>query len=68
VLTGIDSMRRAVDFLNDSPSEQHLKNHFMSTYIDHLKTKLDAPEKVDYKSDFSLTDWFGKFSSSEKKK
>ena len=59
VLSGTDSMLRASDFLNDIPSEQHLQNHFMTTYISHLKSKLRAPEEVVFKSDFSFSDWFG---------
>lgn len=59
VLTGVSSMMRATDFLNDMPSEHNLNNHFMSTYINHLKTKLDSPEAVIYKSNFKLSDWFG---------
>lgn len=65
VLTGIDSMMRAADFLNDMPSEQHLSNHFMSTYISNIKAKLNSPEEIKYKSDFKLSDWFG--SSSDTK-
>ena len=59
VLTGTDSMLRASDFLNDIPSEQHLKNHFMSTYIRHLKSKLESAEEIIFKSDFKFSDWFG---------
>lgn len=59
VLTGINSMMRAADFLNDMPSEQHLSNHFMSTYISNIKTKLISPEEIKYKSDFKFSDWFG---------
>lgn len=59
VLTGIDSMMRAADFLNDMPSEQHLSSHFMSTYITNIKTKLISPKEIKYKSDFKLSDWFG---------
>lgn len=59
VLTGTDSMLRASDFLNDMPSEQHLKNHFMTTYISHLKSKQESAEEVIFKSDFSFSDWFG---------
>jgi hypothetical protein len=59
VLTGTDSMLRASDFLNDMPSEQHLKNHFMSTYIRHLKSKLESAEEIIFKSDFKFSDWFG---------
>jgi len=66
VLTGIDSMMRATDFLNDMPSEQHLKNHFMSTYINHLKAKLSSAEEIKFKSDFKLSDWFGSSSTPSK--
>lgn len=59
VLTGTDSMLRATSFLNDLPSEQHLSNHFMATYIKHLKPKLDDPLEVEYKTDFKFSDWFG---------
>ncbi len=59
VLTGTGSMLRASDFLNDIPSEQHLKNHFMTTYIRHLKTKLESAEEIIFKSDFKFSDWFG---------
>ncbi len=59
VLSGTDSMLRASDFLNDIPSEQHLKNHFMTTYIKHLKSKLHSPEEVAFKSNFKFSDWFG---------
>ena len=63
VLSGTGSMMRMSDFLNDIPSEQHLSNHFMPTYISHLKNKLESPEEIRYKSDFKFSDWFG--SSSE---
>ena len=66
VLTGINSIKRAADFLNDIPSEQHLTNHFMTTYINYLKTKLASPEEIEFKSDFKLSDWFGTFSTTDK--
>lgn len=66
VLTGIDSMMRTTDFLNDIPSEQHISNHFMSTYINHLKTKLESAEEIKFKSDFKFSDWFGPSSSTKK--
>lgn len=66
VLTGINSMKRATDFLNDSPSEQHLNNHFMTTYISYLKAKLASPEEIEFKSDFKMSDWFGTFSTTDK--
>jgi len=59
VLTGIDSMMRATSFLNDTPSDQHIANHFMSTYISNLKSKIDTPEEIKYESDFKISDWFG---------
>ena len=59
VLTGLSSMKRAADFLNDIPSEQHLRNHFMTTYIKHLQSKLKTPVEIEYKSDFKFSDWFG---------
>lgn len=59
VLSGIASMMRATDFLNDIPNEQHLTHHFMTSYITHLKNKLEIAEEVKYKSDFRFSDWFG---------
>ncbi len=59
VLSGINSMMRVADFLNDIPGEQHLSNHFMTTYISNIKTKLVSPEEVEYKTDFKFSDWFG---------
>jgi len=58
VLTGSDSMMRATSFLSETPSEQHLNNHFMTTYISQIKSKLKQPEQVQYKSNFNLSDWF----------
>ena len=63
VLTGLSSMKRAVDFLNDIPSEQHIRNHFMTTYIKHLQSKLKTPVEIEYKSDFNFSDWFGSSSN-----
>jgi triacylglycerol lipase len=63
VLSGVDSMMRATDFLNDIPSDQHIKNHFMSTYIAHLKSKQISPEEISYRSDFKFSDWFSPSSS-----
>ncbi len=66
VLNGTNSMLRATDFLNDSPGEQHLNNHFMTTYISHLKSKLNSAEEVVFKSDFKFSDWFGSSHKSAK--
>jgi predicted lipase len=59
VLMGVDSMMRATDFFNDIPGAQHLKHHFMTTYIKHLQAKLKTSIEVEYKSDFKFSDWFG---------
>jgi len=59
VLTGVSSVMRAKDFLNDVPGEQHISNHFMSTYIRHLNSKLISPVEIRYVSDFKFSDWFG---------
>ena len=66
VLNGIDSMMRITNFLNDIPSEQHLTNHFMSTYIKYLSNKLESAEEIKFKSDFKLSDWFGSGSDTNK--
>lgn len=66
VLSGMDSMRRTVDFLNETPGEHNLNGHFMATYIKYIKAKLENQKEIDYKFDFSFSDWFG--SSSETKK
>lgn len=58
VLSGTDSMLRAIDFLNDIPQQEHVSNHFMSTYVSHLKPKLDSPVEIKYQRDFKLSDWF----------
>ncbi len=67
VLSGMSSMRRAADFLNDVPGQQHLKNHFMTTYIQYIKTKLESPVEITYESDFKFSDWFGSPAGTEKK-
>ena len=73
VLSGMKSMMRAADFLNDVPSQRHLSDHFMTTYIRHLENKVPSdsgpdegspaaglmPENVEYSSDFSFSDLFG---------
>ena len=63
--TGIDSAKRALDFLNDVPSEQHIKDHFMSSYISNLKSKLGTVKETKYKTDFNVMDWFGTASPSK---
>ncbi|MDT8282812.1 MAG: lipase family protein [Gammaproteobacteria bacterium] len=59
VLSGVKSMLRATDFLDDIPSEQNLNNHFMTTYISNIKPKLNGAKEIEYKSNFSFSNWFG---------
>ena len=73
VLTGMNSMMRAADFLNDVPNQRHVSDHFMTTYIRHLENKVPSdsaagkglsatglmPEYTEYNSDFSFSDLFG---------
>ena len=73
VLSGMNSMMRAADFLNDVPSQRHLSDHFMTTYIRYLENKIPSdtvpgkgssaagmmPENTKYISDFSFSDMFG---------
>ena len=72
VLSGMKSMMRAADFLNDVPSQRHVSDHFMTTYIRHLENKIPSdsgtgkeasaammPEFTEYNSDFSFSDLFG---------
>ena len=73
VLSGMKSMMRAADFLNDVPSQRHVSDHFMTTYIRHLENKVPSnagqgigssdtglmPENTEYISDFSFSDLFG---------
>lgn len=58
VLRGTSSMMRATSFLNEVPGEQHLNNHFMSSYIEQIKPKVKTAVETKYKNDFKLSDWF----------
>lgn len=58
-LEGVESMMRATDFLNEMLSEQNLKHHFMTAYINALSAKLVNARQVPYQNDFSFTDWLG---------
>ena len=73
VLSGMNSMMRAADFLNDVPSQKHVSDHFMTTYIRYLENKVPTnadtakgssaaglmPENIQYTGDFSFSDLFG---------
>ena len=58
-LEGIDSMKRATDFLNETLSEKNLQQHYMALYISSLSQKRVNPERVPYENDFNISDWFG---------
>lgn len=58
-LTGMKSMMRALEFVDDIPSTEHISNHFMNFYLQRLREKQVAPVKVPYEIKFSLPDWLG---------
>lgn len=58
-LKGMSSMMRATAFLNETISEENLKQHYMSLYIESLLQKQANPERVPYQNDFSIFDLFG---------
>jgi len=58
-LTGMKSMMRALEFVDDMPSTDFISNHFMNFYLQRLKEKQVAPVKVPYEIKFSLPDWLG---------
>jgi len=59
LLSGIDSMMRATDFLNEMIGEKHLQQHYMTLYIQSLSQKFRNPQRVPYKNNFSIYDFFG---------
>lgn len=53
-LEGLQSMMRATDFLDDTPSELNLQHHFMAQYILSLTDKQKNPQRIPYKNSFNL--------------
>jgi len=58
-LTGMKSMMRALEFVDDIPSTDNISNHFMNFYLQRLKEKQLDPVKVPYEIKFKLPDWLG---------
>lgn len=59
VLSGVKSVMRATDFLNESISEQNLHHHMMQLYLESLDNKRHSPQEVPYKNSFNLFKLFG---------
>jgi hypothetical protein len=57
VLEGLDSMLRAASYLDDIPQQEHLTNHFMTTYIALLENKQSDAHEVPYKTSFRIPGW-----------
>jgi len=58
LLSGINSMMRATDFLNEIISEKHLQQHYMSLYIKSLSLKIKNPQRIPYKNSFNINSLF----------
>ena len=56
-LSGLKSMMRAVEFLDDQPSQQHISDHFMSSYLQNLEQKLPDPVLTPYEIELNFSDW-----------
>ncbi len=58
-LEGLDSMMRAVDFFQTLPGADHVRDHYMDTYLAALKAHTKDARQVEYKSSFNPADWLG---------
>lgn len=58
-LSGIDSMLRAVNFVQTVPTEENLMNHKMTYYLQLIDNKLSQAREVPYKSPFNPLNWIG---------
>ena len=59
LLTGVDSMMRATDFLTEMIGQKNLQQHSMSLYIKSLSEMLVNPQPVPYENNFSIFNLFG---------
>ncbi|RLA06408.1 MAG: lipase family protein [Gammaproteobacteria bacterium] len=59
VLEGLDSMLRATRFTQKPLSEENIKNHQMSVYLNLIDARVTSSEQVPYKTDFNLFNLFG---------
>ena len=58
-LQGISSMLRATKFTQEPLSENNLKNHRMTLYIELINKKIPSAKLVPFKNDFNLFNLFG---------
>ena len=58
-LEGMDSMMRAVDFFQTLPGADHVRDHYMDTYLAALKARLNSARRVEYESGFNPGSLFG---------
>ena len=58
-LEGMDSMMRAVDFFQTLPGTDHVRDHYMDTYLAALKARLNGARRVEYESGFNPGSLFG---------
>jgi triacylglycerol lipase len=59
ILEGLDSMLRASSFTQKPLSEENLKNHQMTFYLEMLKTKTKSSQLIQYQNNFNLFNLFG---------
>jgi hypothetical protein len=59
VLDGMDSMLRATRFTQKPLSEENLKNHQMSFYLNLIDARVTSAEQVPYKTDLNFFNLFG---------
>jgi hypothetical protein len=59
ILGGMDSMLRATRFTQKPLSEENLKNHQMSFYLNLIDARVTSAEQVPYKTDLNLFNLFG---------
>jgi hypothetical protein len=59
VLDGMVSMLRATRFTQKPLSEENLKNHQMSFYLNLIDARVTSAEQVPYKTDLNLFNLFG---------
>jgi hypothetical protein len=59
VLDGMDSMLRATRFTQKPLSEENLKSHQMSFYLNLIDARVTSAEQVPYKTDLNFFNLFG---------
>jgi triacylglycerol lipase len=59
ILQGLDSMLRATKFTQTPLTEDNLKHHHMSLYLEMIETRTESSELVPYKTDLNLFNLFG---------